>query len=173
MQTPVVTIIVAQKAYRILVIFILHKRHLVRNGRKSIAHPITLPQSLSTSWTSAAGFGSSGALGASSRNAQTSLQHTPCHKTPHCAVLWKIDWRLNGACQSHSTKAAQLKRLGANIRRQRTNRGITQERLAEAADLNTRTIQKIEAGTTNILVTTLRRIRKALRCSCEDLLGKS
>lgn len=68
-------------------------------------------------------------------------------------------------------QANQLKRLGANIRRQRTSRGITQERLAEAVQLNPRTVQKIEAGETNILVTTLMRIRKALKCSWDELLG--
>jgi len=49
---------------------------------------------------------------------------------------------------------------------------MTQERLAEAVDLNPRTIQKIEAGVTNILVTTLVRIRRALRCPWDDLLGR-
>ena len=49
---------------------------------------------------------------------------------------------------------------------------MTQERLAEAVDLNPRTIQKIEAGVTNILVTTLVRIRGALKCRWEELLGK-
>ena len=49
---------------------------------------------------------------------------------------------------------------------------MTQERLAEAVDLNPRTIQKIEAGVTNILVTTAMRIRKALKCSWDDLMGK-
>ena len=42
---------------------------------------------------------------------------------------------------------------------------MTQERLAELADLNIRTVQKIEAGDINILVTTLLRIQKALGCS--------
>lgn len=49
---------------------------------------------------------------------------------------------------------------------------MTQERLAEAADLNSRTVQKIEAGSVNILVTTLARIRRALRCSWDELMGK-
>lgn len=49
---------------------------------------------------------------------------------------------------------------------------MTQERLAEAVSLNPRTIQKIEAGSVNILVTTLLRIAKELGCSWDDLLGK-
>jgi hypothetical protein len=44
--------------------------------------------------------------------------------------------------------------------------------LAEPADLNIRTFQKIEAGQTNILVTTSIRLRKALGCPWDSLLGK-
>jgi len=50
-------------------------------------------------------------------------------------------------------------------------RKITQEKLAELADLNVRTIQKIEAGDTNILITTAKRIRKALGCSWDNLMS--
>ena len=70
-------------------------------------------------------------------------------------------------------QAAQLKCFGANVRRERMARKMTQERLAEKADLNTRTLQKVEAGHVNILVTTVLRKQKALRCRWEDLLGKS
>ena len=65
----------------------------------------------------------------------------------------------------------ELKRFGVNLRKERTGRQITQERLAELSDLNVRTIQKIEAGQTNILITTAKRIRKALGCSWDKLLG--
>jgi len=51
-------------------------------------------------------------------------------------------------------------------------REVTQERLAELADLNIRTLQKIEAGQTNILVTTALRLRKGLGCEWDSLLGK-
>ena len=47
---------------------------------------------------------------------------------------------------------------------------MTQERLAELADLNLRTVQKIEAGAINILVTTAVRLQAALRCPWEKLL---
>jgi transcriptional regulator with XRE-family HTH domain len=56
---------------------------------------------------------------------------------------------------SRSSLQTELRTLGANIRRERTARGITQEKLAEKADLNLRTVQKIEAGDINILVTTV------------------
>ncbi len=65
----------------------------------------------------------------------------------------------------------ELKRFGDNMRKERKARKITQEKLAELADLNVRTIQKIEAGQTNILITTAKRIRKALGCSWEKLMG--
>ena len=60
--------------------------------------------------------------------------------------------------------------LGANIRRERTSRSVTQEKLAELADLNIRTIQKIESGNLNVLITTLIRIQRGLRCRWEKLL---
>ncbi|AHF89496.1 transcriptional regulator [Opitutaceae bacterium TAV5] len=63
-----------------------------------------------------------------------------------------------------------LRTVGANIRHEREVADLTQERLAEKADLATRTIQKIEAGQITILITTLRRIRKAIGCSYEALL---
>ena len=66
--------------------------------------------------------------------------------------------------------AAELKQFGANVRRERVAKGITQERLAELADLNLRTIQKIEAGRINILVTTVTRIQRSLSCPWAKLL---
>jgi transcriptional regulator with XRE-family HTH domain len=51
-------------------------------------------------------------------------------------------------------------------------RGLTQEKLAELTDLHHRSIQKIEAGEMTILVTTLHRLKDALKCPWEDLLGK-
>ena len=61
--------------------------------------------------------------------------------------------------------------LGANIRRERTVRGLTQENLAELADLHLRSLQKIEAGEINLLVTTVLRIKRSLKCSWDKLLG--
>lgn len=66
---------------------------------------------------------------------------------------------------------SELKRFGSNLRSQRTALRITQEKLAELSDLNVGTIQKIEAGQTNILITTAKRIQKALGCSWDKLLG--
>ena len=71
-----------------------------------------------------------------------------------------------------SKQAAQIKALGINLRRERMQRKITQEKLAELVDLNIRTVQKIEAGDVNILLTTVLRLRKALSCSWEALMEK-
>jgi transcriptional regulator with XRE-family HTH domain len=64
----------------------------------------------------------------------------------------------------------QLKALGANIRRERMRQEMTQERLAELVELNVRTVQKVEAGNTNILVTTFIRFQMALKCGWNKLL---
>ena len=61
---------------------------------------------------------------------------------------------------SRSTEARFNRTFGANLRRERTARGMTQARLAELADLKPRTVQKIEAGD----ITTLDRLRTAIGC---------
>jgi transcriptional regulator with XRE-family HTH domain len=68
------------------------------------------------------------------------------------------------------TQSSQLKRFGENVRRERNSMDLTQEKLAELVDLNVRTIQKIEAGNVNILLTTIKRIQKALKCPWDRLM---
>jgi transcriptional regulator with XRE-family HTH domain len=63
-----------------------------------------------------------------------------------------------------------LRAVGDNVRRERKTAGLTQEKLAELADLAPRVIQKIEAGQITILISTLRRLRKAIGCPYERLL---
>ena len=70
-----------------------------------------------------------------------------------------------------SKEWSDIKKFGANVRRERTARGLTQEKLAEFADLHLRSLQKIEAGEINLLVTTVLRIKRALKCSWDKLLG--
>jgi transcriptional regulator with XRE-family HTH domain len=67
--------------------------------------------------------------------------------------------------------ASQLAKFGANVRRERVARGLTQAKLAEKADLNIRTLQSIEAGEMNLLVTTAMRLRRALRCDAQALFN--
>jgi transcriptional regulator with XRE-family HTH domain len=69
--------------------------------------------------------------------------------------------------------SAQLKAFGANVRRERVAAGLTQERLAEKADLNIRTLQSIEAEELNVLVTTAMRLQKAMGCDWGRLMGAS
>ena len=70
------------------------------------------------------------------------------------------------------TRSPWLKQLGDNIRRERLAKAISQQRLAEIADLNIRNVQRIEAGELDVLLTTAVRIRKALDCPLERLLPK-
>lgn len=58
---------------------------------------------------------------------------------------------------------ARIQTFGANVRRERVRRRMTQEQLAEKAEIATRNLQKIEAGEINILLTTAFRIQLGLR----------
>lgn len=73
---------------------------------------------------------------------------------------------------SPQTINRQLAKFGANLRRERMARKITQEKLAEMSELNIRTLQKIEAGQTNILVTTAIRLRESVGCGWDDLMNQ-
>ena len=49
-------------------------------------------------------------------------------------------------------------------------REITLEDLADRANLNIRTLQKFEAGQSNVLITTAQRLRRGIGCSWDELL---
>ena len=66
----------------------------------------------------------------------------------------------------------RIKVFGANVRRERVRKKLTQDALAERAEIATRNLQKIEAGEINILITTAKRIKNALECSWDDLMEK-
>ena len=55
--------------------------------------------------------------------------------------------------------------IAANLRRYRRSRGLTQEGLAECADLDLRFVQRIEHGSTNLSVSALVAIATALEVS--------
>jgi transcriptional regulator with XRE-family HTH domain len=63
-----------------------------------------------------------------------------------------------------------LRIFGANVRRERVFRLISQEKLAALAALNVRTIARIEAGELNLRSETIDRVRRAIGCSVEKLL---
>ncbi len=62
------------------------------------------------------------------------------------------------------------KQFGGNLRRERVARGMTQQQLAELADLNIRNIQRIEAGEVDLLLSTAVRLRKAIGCPLDRFL---
>lgn len=69
-----------------------------------------------------------------------------------------------------SKEAIALRILGGNVRPARVKHQLTQQKLADLADLNVRTISKIEAGQLNIRPHTLKRIQRAIGCSFSELL---
>lgn len=83
--------------------------------------------------------------------------------TPHSAVLQVLRQCSDG------TVDFSLIEFGHRVRLLRRAQGLTQEQLAEAADLNTRTVQKIEAGKIDIVLTTMARVQAALGCSGGEL----
>lgn len=63
------------------------------------------------------------------------------------------------------------KRIGANIKRLRKTRGLTQEKAAVGAkDISWRYWQYLESGQRNFSLKTLARIAKALEVDPKDLL---
>jgi predicted transcriptional regulator len=62
------------------------------------------------------------------------------------------------------------RRLGQNIIKHRNLLGLTQETLAEQASVDRRFIQKIEAGEYGTSLAVMKRLRKALQASWDELL---
>ena len=60
-------------------------------------------------------------------------------------------------------------RIGANVRRIRIEKGLTQERLAEEAELSLTAVQKVETGQSGLRLETLIRIALALGVSLDIL----
>jgi len=69
--------------------------------------------------------------------------------------------------------SAYLKFIAANTRRLRHNRGLTQEDLARRAKLDHRFLQRIEAASTNISITSLVALAQALGVSPTTLLVRA
>ena len=60
--------------------------------------------------------------------------------------------------------------LGRNVCRLRQQRQMTQDELAEYAEIDRRYVQRIEAGTANPGIDIIARIRSALVCSWDELI---
>lgn len=69
--------------------------------------------------------------------------------------------------------AAELRRLGAAIRKARQTQGASQETLAELADIDRTWISRIERGRVNLSWESLSRIARALRRPPSALLREA
>lgn len=68
-------------------------------------------------------------------------------------------------------KDVRLLELGHKIRLERMKRNISQEQLAELANISTRTISDIERGITDIRYTNLLQISEAFEMNISELLN--
>lgn len=62
-----------------------------------------------------------------------------------------------------------LKKFGANVRAKRDAKDLSQEKLAELADLDRTYISSVERGGRNISILSVIRIAKALKTSASEL----
>ena len=69
------------------------------------------------------------------------------------------------------TEWTRIEMLGANVRRERLRKKLTQEELAERVEIATRNLQKIEAGEINVRANTIYRIQSVLRCPWKRLMS--
>lgn len=63
------------------------------------------------------------------------------------------------------------KRVGENVRRLRTEAGLSQEQFAFEADMHRTYVSGVERGLRNPTVTVLERMAKALKVKPEQLIG--
>jgi transcriptional regulator with XRE-family HTH domain len=101
--------------------------------------------------------------------------HTP---TPSRLNALLSHWSKSGLNPSlsmlqTSEREKALKTFGGNVRRERTSHRISQEKLAKLAQLNVRTIVKIEAGELNIRTETIERIQRAIGCALSRLVDSN
>jgi transcriptional regulator with XRE-family HTH domain len=66
--------------------------------------------------------------------------------------------------------ANPLSIFGRNLSRLRSAAGLTQELLAERADIHARYLQKLESGTAHPSLVVLSRVKAALKCEWNELL---
>ena len=65
---------------------------------------------------------------------------------------------------------SRLQKIGANLLRIRTAKGLTQEELSYRCDVDRAKISKIESGQANLMVTTLLDLAEGLDVNPEELL---
>ena len=73
------------------------------------------------------------------------------------------------SCQRVLVKDSYSQAFGRNINRLRSERNLTQEKLAELADVSRRYLQEVEKGEKNPTVKIAAKLRLALKVSWEEL----
>lgn len=73
----------------------------------------------------------------------------------------------------HTSPCDAQRRFAANVRRLRLGKHLTQEKLAEAADLHPNYISSVERGERNISICNMARIAAALGVGLETLVSDS
>jgi transcriptional regulator with XRE-family HTH domain len=71
------------------------------------------------------------------------------------------------------TFTAQLRKLGEAVRTERRRRSMTQEKLAEIADVDPTFISQVERGVVNLSFKNLARVARALRLKVAELCGRA
>jgi transcriptional regulator with XRE-family HTH domain len=74
--------------------------------------------------------------------------------------------------KSSSEKYVYLKKVGLSIRQARQKKGLSQESLALAADIDRSYIGGVERGERNIAIINLKKIADALKISVSQLLKR-
>ena len=82
-------------------------------------------------------------------------------------------WRGDGLTNMEGKEEdANLRRdIGANIKRLRRERGWTQADLARESGLSIDTVRSYEGGRTSPSVVSLAALKRALRCSSDEIIG--
>jgi transcriptional regulator with XRE-family HTH domain len=70
----------------------------------------------------------------------------------------------------HGIDQALLTAFGKHLAHMRKEKGLTQEKLAEKASLDTAQLGKIEIGLTNLTINTIHRLAKGLGISLKELM---
>ena len=70
----------------------------------------------------------------------------------------------------HLAEVDIRRRLGSNLRRLRTERGLSQEAFAELANIHRTYVSDIERGTRNPTITIVERLAAALGVAASELL---
>jgi two-component system response regulator len=85
-------------------------------------------------------------------------------------VVYCLDWRRLRKLLRNMSASQITKRFGASVRSLRHSLGLSQEALAERADLHRTYIAGIERGGRNITLKSIEKLAKALQVSTADLL---